>query len=295
MPNEFALTAPEPPADPPPMEHPGLAGLPEGNVHVCFSGGRTSARLLKMLLDHFGGTLPPDWRVVFANTGAEFPQTLDFVQECSERWGVDVQWLEYIPEKPLFRAVDHATASRAHEPLEALIVKRQYTPNAVARFCTAELKVLCSARYLRSLGWERWTNILGIRADEPRRAKPAGKVRWMNAYPLVGEGVTAMDVSEFWEAQDFDLRLPNHRGVCWMGNCDGCFLKSEAKLALFQKLYPERAAFWERMERKGFGNGSFSKRYTRRQLRESVERNRGQLELDGVDLYCQADGGECTG
>ena len=28
------------------------------------------------------------------NTGKEMPQTLDFVQECGERWGLAIVWLE---------------------------------------------------------------------------------------------------------------------------------------------------------------------------------------------------------
>jgi 3'-phosphoadenosine 5'-phosphosulfate sulfotransferase (PAPS reductase)/FAD synthetase len=32
--------------------------------------------------------------VTFANTGKEMPETLDFVRDCGEHWGVDITWLE---------------------------------------------------------------------------------------------------------------------------------------------------------------------------------------------------------
>lgn len=62
---------------------------------VSFSGGRTSGMMLWHVIEAFGGTLPDDVKVVFANTGKERPETLDFVERCSQRWGVPVVWLEY--------------------------------------------------------------------------------------------------------------------------------------------------------------------------------------------------------
>ena len=63
--------------------------LPEGNVQIAFSGGRTSAYMLHHILEANGG-LPDRANVVFANTGREMPETLDFVQECSDRWSVPI-------------------------------------------------------------------------------------------------------------------------------------------------------------------------------------------------------------
>lgn len=57
-------------------------------------------------------------KVVFCNTGKERPETLDFVERCSQRWGVPVTWLEYRHTKgvgPTFAVVDYGTASRDGE------------------------------------------------------------------------------------------------------------------------------------------------------------------------------------
>lgn len=70
--------------------------LVEAPALISFSGGRTSAFMLRQILDAHGGTLPADVHVVFANTGKERPETLDFVQECSERWKVRIRWVEYV-------------------------------------------------------------------------------------------------------------------------------------------------------------------------------------------------------
>ena len=62
------------------------------------------------------GDLPERCKVVFANTGREMPETLDFVQECSERWRVPVTWLEYRKTQPKFVKPLIITARRDGEP-----------------------------------------------------------------------------------------------------------------------------------------------------------------------------------
>jgi 3'-phosphoadenosine 5'-phosphosulfate sulfotransferase (PAPS reductase)/FAD synthetase len=71
--------------------------LIDGPALISFSGGRTSAYLLRQALDAHGGSLPADVIACFANTGKEMPQTLDFVRDCSERWDVEIVWLECDP------------------------------------------------------------------------------------------------------------------------------------------------------------------------------------------------------
>lgn len=275
--------------------------LPEGNVQIAFSGGRTSAYMLRQILEA-NGNLPDRAVVCFQNTGREMPQTLDFVQECGDRWGVRIVWLEYLPDAPHFEMVSHNSASRNGEPFEALIRERKYLPNQQARFCTGELKVRTSKRYLMSKGWTEWTNAVGIRADEQRRIRPEDdkmRERWLIWQPLNHAGVTKRDVSAFWSRQPFDLRLPNVNGKAALGNCDGCFLKSEAALSMLARDFPERHQWWERMENLASDltsnpNGArFRKEYTRAELRSFVERQ-GDWIFDTEGALCQADGGECT-
>ena len=279
--------------------------LPDGNVQIAFSGGRTSAYMLHQIAEANGG-IPDRCEVTFQNTGREMPQTLDFVAECGSRWGIPIVWIEYRADAPWFEVVSHNSAARNGEPFEALIEKRKFLPNQNSRFCTTELKIRTAKRYLRSLGWDYWTNCIGIRADEPSRIRPEGvrdKERWTTWQPLNHAGIGKSHVSAFWERQPFDLRLPNVRGNCWLGNCDGCFLKSEAHVAAFTRDFPERAAWWERMEEKATdlsnakgmtpGRGAWwSKRYTRRELREFMERQ-GDWALSTEGALCQADDGEC--
>jgi 3'-phosphoadenosine 5'-phosphosulfate sulfotransferase (PAPS reductase)/FAD synthetase len=274
--------------------------LPEGNVAIAFSGGRTSAMMLHHILEANGG-LPSRAVVSFQNTGREMPETLDFVQECGERWGVPIVWLEYQPEAPRFRIVKHATASRDGEPFAALIRKRRMLPNRVARFCTAEMKVHALSRYLRARGWAGYRRALGIRADEQKRiATKPNKEAWSPWYPMADAGLSKADVAAFWRRQPFDLRLANIGGKTPLGNCDGCFLKSEANLAALAREHPDRAAWWAAQElslavKIGKGGGAwFNQRRPMADVMRMVAMQ-GDWIFDAEGALCQADDGECTG
>ena len=273
--------------------------LPAGNIQIAFSGGRSSAYMLHQILEA-NGPLPERVVVTFQNTGREMPQTLDFVQEVGSRWSVPIVWLEYVVAdgKLGFAVVDHATADREGKPFEALIRKRKFLPNQQPRFCTTELKVRTAKRYLRALGWDRWVNACGFRADEPNRLnKPPPRDRWTVWTPMADAGVGKLDVMRFWQASPFDLQLVNRKGTTPLGNCDGCFLKSEHSVARLALDYPERHAWWERMESlassltSGAG-ATFSKRYSRREMRDFMERQ-GDMQFDTEAVLCQKDDGEC--
>jgi 3'-phosphoadenosine 5'-phosphosulfate sulfotransferase (PAPS reductase)/FAD synthetase len=218
---------------------------------ISFSGGRTSGYMLRKILDAHEGRLPQGIVAAFANTGKEMPQTLDFVRECGERWGVHIVWLEYNPALPeKFEVVTHETASRRGEPFERLLANRGMLPNPVTRFCTAELKIRTKKRYARSLGWDHWTSALGLRADEPRRVARLGNIRerWEAIAPLATAGATRDDVMEFWRVQPFDLRLPSVDGKTPLGNCDMCFLKSAATIQGIMRDQPYLADWWIEQE-----------------------------------------------
>lgn len=274
--------------------------IPDGNVQIAFSGGRTSAYMLHRIMEANGG-LPDRAKVIFTNTGREMPETLDFIHEVGSQWGVEIVWLEYRYDgRPLAERVSHNSASRNGEPFDALLERRGFLPNVKARFCTSELKVRTAKRWLVEQGWRAWTTATGIRADEPARVVAEGnqpRERWRIWQPLVAANVSRRDVAMFWRAQPFDLRLANINGSTPHGNCDGCFLKSEAYLARFCIEHPDRAQWWidhEAAKRGTKGKvGQFSKRFAYRELREFMERHgSGLLGMDGA--LCQARDGECV-
>ncbi len=269
--------------------------LPRGPVQISFSGGRTSGFMLHQILEA-NGPLSDRVQVVFANTGRELPATLDFVQECADRWDVRITWVEWRPGEPRDRwtTVSHNSASRNGEPFDGLIELRGQLPNALARWCSRELKVDPAAKFLRSLGWQHWTAAVGIRADEAHRATQPTGMRWAKWYPLVSASVSRHDVVKFWSDQPFDLRLPVAGSRTVGGNCDGCHLKSEAALAALARDHPERHAWWESHEDPRVNRLWDRRRGSREQLRLAVQAQGDFLFAEDGRL-CQARAGECSG
>ena len=144
-------------------------------------------------------------------------------------------------------------ASRKGEPYEALLRERGYLPNPVSRYCTTMLKIRVMRDYAPSLGWEHWTNAVGLRFDEARRVARIKnqRERWDTAAPLYHARVTQDDVAAFWAAQPFDLGLPIVDGKTPAGNCDLCFLKSAKTISSILRTDPGLADWWIRMEDQG--------------------------------------------
>lgn len=207
---------------------------------ISFSGGRTSAYMLHRVLESNGG-LPKDATVCFANTGREDEATLRFVRDCAESWQVPIVWLEFGGA-----VVSFETASRNGEPFSALIDKKSYLPNPIARFCTSDLKIKPIDVYLKALGWVEFEMMVGIRADEPRRVAKMAHL----STPLARAGVTRPDVMEFWAANRFDLDLRSDDGLTPLGNCDLCFLKGGAQILSLIREKPSRAIWWAAQEEK---------------------------------------------
>ena len=259
----------------------------DGHYVLSFSGGRTSGYMLRRFLDANGG-LPCNSEIVFCNTGKERVETLDFVNQVSTAWQVEITWLEYDyladadgtkkDPRHVARKVDYRTASRRGEPFEKMIHATRYLPNVVTRTCTRELKNETVKRYLLTLGIREHTNIIGFRYDERRRS--VSSVQDTRLFPLIYDEVTESDVRAYWNSQEFDLGIESYQG-----NCDLCFLKGKSKLLAVIKENPERADWWIKMEQ---GTQSFNKDF---RVLDLVEYAKKQPDLpfnsdEFIDCHC---------
>ena len=220
---------------------------------INFSGGRTSAYMLKKIVDAYGGRLPDSVAVIFANTGMERPETLEFVDLCGREWGVEIVWVEYLWDAPhRTRVVDFATASRNGEPYAALIDRKGFVPFLNLRFCSSFLKRDRIDSFARHrLGLKRWHSVIGLRADEQRRvlkmrARNCGSRTGARAVlPLADAGVREADVLDWWKRQPFDLGIPSYAG-----NCTLCMVKARSKLIRLIREDPTLADWWIEQEAK---------------------------------------------
>ena len=219
---------------------------------VCtFSGGRTSAFMGLMLRD-----LPKykdfEKLFVFANTGKEKEETLEFIDRCDKEWNLGVVWLEakVIKEKGVgttYKIVDFKTASRNGEPFEDML-KKYPMPTPFASNCTRELKLAPINKYIKTLGFDEVVTALGIRHDERHRKSNTAEEQNI-IYPLCDDlKVDSKFIRDWWSRQCFDLKLKDYEG-----NCDLCFKKSVRKRLTLIKEDPKIADWWLEMENK-YGN-----------------------------------------
>lgn len=231
------------------------------NLLVCRSGGRTSEFMYKYILENHSG----EYNIVgvFANTGWEHHKTLEFVHnndvENERLFGVKPVWVEAVVHEgrvaSTHKLVTYETASRNREPFEE-VVKKYGLPNSAYPHCTRELKEQPIHDYIKTvMGWSnekykgdnhllkladdgvRYFTALGIRSDEPRRIK-YNKTPQNKVYPLVDwhpEKPDKLDIIDWWEERDFDLGIPEH-----LGNCVGCFRKSDRKAMKAYRDAPEQ-------------------------------------------------------
>ena len=288
------------------MKNPYL--IPDDGFHhvINFSGGRTSAYMLSMIVEAHSGTLPANVHCLFCNTGKELDETLNFVQRVGSHLGVPIVWLEYDYDKSAgggikdpkrtYHIVNHNSASRNGEPFATLIRESRMVPNVKLRKCTAELKVETIRRYmLREHGVMRkfFRNIVGLRFDEPRRWEKKIFEDCRLLFPLVPARVVEEDVLKYWQAMPFDLGLQSSQG-----NCDLCFLKGKGKLKRLIRHNPGLADWWIGMEEESAGfkqpcgplrkpeTAHFSKRHTYLELREQALREQSFPDFDDDEQEC---------
>lgn len=226
------------------------------NLLLSFSGGRTSAYMTKWMLENKRDDYS-EIVVVFANTGQENEQTLDFVNRCDKEWNLGVVWLEadVIHEAnkgTSFKIVNYKTASRKGEPFEQVIIKYGI-PNQSYPHCTRELKLRPMKAYLRSIGWSNgdYVSAIGIRVDEMDRVN-SKMVEENLIYPLIEYTKATKElINLWWDRQPFNLELQEHQG-----NCSWCWKKSKRKLLTLVKESPQIFKFPAEMESKYGLNGS---------------------------------------
>ncbi len=220
---------------------------------ISFSGGRTSAYMLQVLLSSKKYNDIYDYIVVFANTGKEHEGTLEFVRDCEINFGCKIIWLEakhknennelYSKKgwKVGYKEVSFETASRNGEPFEEML-SILGIPCSSAPFCSDQLKRKPIESYLKDIGWEGYYKAIGIRCDEIDRINVKYKEKKI-IYPLVKDYPTSKkQIIEWWHNNFFDLDVPVN-----LGNCDICWKKSFKVLVANTQDFPDRFDWWEDM------------------------------------------------
>lgn len=214
---------------------------------VSFSGGETSAYMAKWIIDNWSDKY--EIKYVFANTGQENEETLEFIENCSKYFNIDVVWVEALVDMDKgmgtrHKIVDFKSASRNGEPFED-VIKKYGIPNQASPHCNRELKLAPINSYMKSIGWKKYYTAIGIRYDEIDRVNDKRKERKL-LYPLIeNHPVTKSHINNWWNNQPFRLNLKGYQG-----NCKTCWKKSFPKLKKLALENESQFDFFKLMEDK---------------------------------------------
>lgn len=217
---------------------------------VSVSGGRTSGLMAKLLFDRYQDQY--EMIFVFANTGREKEETLEFVRDLELYFGIPIVWVETVVNYDKRKGSTHTITNFKDADRTGIVFERVIQkygiPNAAFLHCTRELKTNPIRSYAKSLGWKdhkKYTTAIGLRADEPKRIDLVKAKREKQYYPLSEWGIRKPDVLSFWSKQKFDLKLTGEH----QGNCKLCYKKTNRKLAT--QILEEPTDRWiDEMERK---------------------------------------------
>lgn len=232
------------------------------NLVVSVSGGRSSGMMARHI------QTSPKYQdfnklYIFANTGKEREETLQFVNDMSYYWDMTIVWIEAVAPMVLGQGIEamevnYEKASRNGEPFSAVIEKMNLgvmeaaIPNQDMPYCSGRLKTIPINKYARQyFNKKGYISAIGMRAEDmPKRVTWAEikQEKREKIYPLLEDFETPISqhqVIEFWKQQEFNLPFSSS-----IGNCDLCWKKSERKLIAVLKQEPERANWWMQQEQK---------------------------------------------
>lgn len=213
---------------------------------VSFSGGETSGYMAQWLIKNKSKDY--DMVFVFANTGEENEETLQFVERCDKEFNLNVVWVEADVQhnKRLgtkHKIVNFKTASRNGEPFKE-VIKKYGIPNQNFPHCNRELKLSPIHSYIKNqLKWKNYYTAIGIRYDEIDRIV-SDRSKFNIIYPLIEEvRMTKPKINNWWSKQKFRLNLKGYQG-----NCKTCWKKSKKNLYTIAQENPSYFDFFRRME-----------------------------------------------
>ncbi len=192
--------------------------------HVCgISGGKDSSALAVHLRDRV-----PDLEYFFCDTGAELPETYDYLNR-----------LEVVLGRPIARL----NAERGFD--HWFEVYRGALPSPQMRWCTRLMKIKPLEEWI---GEDEATSYVAIRADESnRKGYISTKPNITAAFPFVEEGIDHAGVLRI--LADAGIGLPNYYSWRTRSGCYFCFFQRKAEWVGLAERHPdlfERAVAIER-------------------------------------------------
>ena len=189
------------------------------------SGGKDSAALAIYLRDRV-----PEMEYFFADTGAELPETLEFIDLLQDYLG-----------KPIVRL----NAGRDFDYY--LKLNNNYLPSPRQRWCTINLKLIPFETYI---GDDPVISYIAIRADEPERSGYISKkTNIKTCFPFKDDGLVKEDILNILESSG--LGIPSYYKWRSRSGCYFCFFQKQEEWVGLKQHHPdlfERAKEYEKID-----------------------------------------------
>jgi 3'-phosphoadenosine 5'-phosphosulfate sulfotransferase (PAPS reductase)/FAD synthetase len=181
--------------------------------HVLgISGGKDSAALAIYMRDRV-----PQMEYFFCDTGAELPETYEYLQRLEAALGKSIARLNAA------RAFDHW-----------LQVYQGALPSPQMRWCTKNLKIKPLEAWL---GDDPAYSYVGIRADENRSGYVSTKTTITTILPFKDDGITKDDVMRILD--DAGVGLPTYYEWRTRSGCYFCFFQRKAEWVGLAERHPD--------------------------------------------------------
>lgn len=233
---------------------------------VTVSGGRSSAMMARHVQKH---KKYKDFKkvFVFANTGQERIETIDFLKNIIKHWGIDLYMVEAVGSDVMgvginYKLVDFDTLSMNSEPFETVIRHKNKgvfdgVPNQASPYCSESLKTIPCKKFCDDIfGVNNYVKAIGFRKEDmPKRITfKEAKMDKSRVFPLLTDfdvPVGNLELNRWWDLQPFKLLIHGK-----LGNCELCYKKSEQTLIDNIRYGARSIEWWRKMEDK-YGNTAY--------------------------------------
>ena len=177
------------------------------------SGGKDSTALAVLMRDKV-----PTMEYVFCDTGAELPETYEYLDRIESFLG-----------KPIVRL-------NSGKPFEYwLEMNFGFLPSPRSRWCTKVMKIVPFEKYV---GDDPVYSYIGIRADENREGYISSKPNITPVYPLKEAGINEKGVQDLLNKSG--LGLPKYYEWRSRSGCYFCFFQRQTEWVGLLEHHPER-------------------------------------------------------
>lgn len=236
------------------------------NLMVTVSGGRSSARMARHI--QTSEKFKAHNKIyVFANTGKERPETIEFLKNIERVWKMPLVKIEGVYSEIMGVGVKYKIVDWEDLDMSGRVYKEAVKhknkgefrglPHKDAPYCSEMLKTLpCKKLCDEIFGVNNYKKAIGFRKEDiPKRITFSTlKLDDRRIFPLLTDfkkPVSQIDLNKWWDKQPFKLELHGK-----YGNCEDCWKKSDAGL-VDNIRYGTRFIDWNRRMEKEYENTSF--------------------------------------